>query len=111
MDDAVINPSRDDELVRQVGRELVEQGLRHGRSLFTPDQSVWNAAVAQDLHRCYNEQPDLSDDPFMVKLQRQLAPASDDAIQLAAELLTLQGLPLSNLTPTTLRNRISTVLS
>ncbi|WBB52371.1 AAA family ATPase [Verrucosispora sp. WMMD573] len=111
MSDDVIIPSRHDELVRQVGRDLIDQGLRQGRSLFTPDRSVWNLDVAQDLHRWYNEQPDLGKDPFMVKLQRQLASASDEAIQLAAELLTLQGLPLLNLTPEKLRERVLTVLS
>ncbi|MFD6679958.1 McrB family protein [Micromonospora parva] len=110
-DSQVIIPSRNDELVRQVGRELIEQGLLRGQSLFTPERSVWNPDTAGELHRRYNEQPDLGGDPFLVKLRRQLGSASDDAIQLAAELLTLQGLPLTNLTTATLRTRVTTVLS
>ncbi len=109
-DQQVITPSRQDGLVRQVGRELVDQGLLRGRSLFTPDRSVWTLDVARELHRLYNERLDTSTDPFMVKLQRQLGGASDPAIQLTAELLTLQGLPLLNLTAGKLQERITIVL-
>lgn len=108
--DQIIIPARQDEAVRQVGRELIEQGLLHGRSLFTPERAIWTLETARDLHRHYNEQVDTGTDPFMTKLQRQLGSAPDDAIQLAAELLTLQGLPLVNLTAATLRQRITTVL-
>ncbi|MDI6103405.1 AAA family ATPase [Actinoplanes sp. NEAU-A12] len=110
-DDPVIMPPRPDELVRRVGRELLERGLGQGRSMFTPDRAVWTEPTVTELHRLYNEQPDTSADRFVVKLRRQLATASDDAIQLAAELLTLQGLPLVNLTAATLRERVTEVLS
>ncbi|HEX6500127.1 MAG TPA: AAA family ATPase [Micromonosporaceae bacterium] len=110
-DSSVIMPCRPDELVRQVGRELIERGFQQGTSLFAPQRSVWDQATAGELYRHYNEQPDLGSDAFLVKLERQLAGASDDAIQLAAELLTLQGLPLHNLTASKLHQRVSTVLS
>ncbi|GIJ43397.1 hypothetical protein Val02_02830 [Virgisporangium aliadipatigenens] len=109
-DSAVIIPSRHDNLVREVGRELIDQGMRRGQSLFTPERAVWTAATTQDLHRCYNGRLDTGADPFMVKLERQLSDASDDAVQLAAELLTLQGLPLLNLKAATFHDRVRTVL-
>ena len=37
-------------------------------------------------------------DTFLVKLRRQIGEASDDAILLSAELLTLHALPLANFT-------------
>lgn len=110
-DPKAIIPPRDDELVRSVGREILDSGLRRGRSLFTPDRAVWTPDTTRELHARYNEQVDTGGDSFLVKLQRQLSPASDDAIQLAAELLTLQGLPILNLTAATQRKRIATVLS
>ncbi|GGN60017.1 hypothetical protein GCM10010112_15760 [Actinoplanes lobatus] len=110
MSDDVIIPARQDERVREVGRELIERGFRDGTSLFTPERAVWRLETALELRRCYNERPDLGSDPFMVKLSRQLGDASDDAKQLLAELLTLQGLPLSNLTGGKLQQRVTTVL-
>ena len=109
-EDSVIMPSRPDELVRRVGRELLQRGLLDGRSLFAPDRAVWTAETTAELYRLYNQQPDAGTDLFLVKLRRQLDTASDEAIQLAAELLTLQGLPLVNLTAVTLRKRINEVL-
>ncbi|WP_433827721.1 McrB family protein [Actinoplanes sp. CA-015351] len=107
----LITPARPDDLVRKVGRELLELGLLQGRSLFTPDRRVWNAETTAELHCHYNERPDASKDQFLAKLRRQLDGAPDNAIQLAAELLTLQGLPLLNLTAATLHGRVVEVLS
>ncbi|KHD74194.1 hypothetical protein MB27_30345 [Actinoplanes utahensis] len=47
----------------------------------------------------------------MEKLRRQLAEAPDGAVQLAAELLAFQGLPLTNLNGNTLLERVRKVLS
>ncbi|MET8090774.1 AAA family ATPase [Micromonospora sp. NPDC005220] len=109
-DSAAIIPPRDDELVRRVGWELLEQGLNRGGSLFTPGRPVWSAETAKELFHLYNDRVDTGTDSFMVKLHRQLDKGSDLAIQLAAELLTLQGLPLVNLSAGKLRERVSTVL-
>ncbi|MEU4626837.1 AAA family ATPase [Actinoplanes sp. NPDC023801] len=109
--DGLITPARQDDLVRKVGRSLLELGLLQGKSLFTTDRRIWTAETTAELHRHYNQQLDTGKDPFLVKLRRQLSGASDPAIQLAAELLTLQGLPLLNLTAATLHARITEVLS
>ncbi|GAA0479709.1 hypothetical protein Aca07nite_87390 [Actinoplanes capillaceus] len=111
MSDAAILPARHDELVRQVGRELIERGFRQGGSLFTPERSVWNPETARNLYSCYNDQLDFGSGSFLVKLRGQLESATDEAVQLAAELLTLQGLPLLNLTAGKLHERVTTVLS
>ncbi|GAB4058340.1 AAA family ATPase [Catellatospora paridis] len=110
-DSRVIVPSRSDELVRQVGRELIDRGMGKRRSLFSPEKFVWTPETTAELHARYNERPDLSSDAFLVKLSRQLDGASDEAVQLMAELLTLQGLPLGNLTGATLHANVTTVLS
>ncbi len=108
--DGQILPDRTDSLVRDVGRSLIVHGLRDGTSLFDPAHKAWSPQIAAELHRVYNEQPDTSKNSFLVKLQRQLQTASDDAILLAAELLTLQALPLMNLTQPKKRARIHEVL-
>jgi 5-methylcytosine-specific restriction protein B len=102
---------RDDSLVRDVGRSLVEHGLRDGASLFEPARKAWSSATVDELYRLYNEHPDPGTDSFLVKLQRQLQGASDETILLAAELLTLHALPLGNFGQAKKGARIGEVLS
>jgi 5-methylcytosine-specific restriction protein B len=102
---------RDDSLVRAVGRSLIEHGLGDGTSLFEPVRKAWSPETADELYRLYNEHPDPGTDSFLVKLQRQLQGASDEAILLAAEMLTLHALPLGNFGPTKKHARISQVIS
>jgi len=99
-----------DGLVREVGRSLIEHGLGDGTSVFDPGRKAWRPEIADELYRAYNEQPDASADSFLVKLRRQLSAASDDAVLLAAELLTLHALPLVNLTQPKKRARVREVL-
>ena len=65
-----------------VGRCLHEEG-----SLFQARERLWTLHNFQELHELFNEQPDDSDDPFLVKLGRQLADANDDLVLLFAEML------------------------
>jgi 5-methylcytosine-specific restriction protein B len=112
--DSGIRPFRADERVRQIGRELIDQGLGRGLSLFAPGRPVWGPKTADELYRCYNQRLDEGSDPFLVKLHRQVdyAPdeARDDVILLVAELLSLQALPLRNVTATTKRQKILSVV-
>jgi 5-methylcytosine-specific restriction protein B len=110
-DSQIIIPFRRDVLVRQVGREFIDEGLGAGMSVFTPKRPIWSEETVGELYRLYNYQLDTGPDTFIVKLKRQLASGSDNALQLAAELLTLQGLPLVNLTAVGLRSRVDSVLS
>ncbi|MGH3192184.1 MAG: hypothetical protein ACRDOL_34050, partial [Streptosporangiaceae bacterium] len=105
-----ILPDRADSLVREVGRSLIQRGLGEGTSLFAPARKAWSPETVSELYRRYNEQPDTGTDSFLVKLHRQMEEASDDAILLSAELLTLHALPLSNLTEPKKRARIQEVL-
>jgi 5-methylcytosine-specific restriction protein B len=106
-----IIPRKHDVLVRQVGRSLIERGLGSGISLFDSSRKVWSPETVDELYRLYNEQLDMGADTFMVKLRRQMGAASDEAILLVAELLTLHALPLSNFTQPKKRGRIQEVLS
>src|SRR5207247_9950884 len=64
-----------------------ERCLRDSDSLFTPGHPVWKSEVAGDLLRRTVGQPDFSSGSLLPKLEGQLKGASDDAKQLAAELL------------------------
>ncbi|MFC0030079.1 McrB family protein [Micromonospora chaiyaphumensis] len=111
MENEAIIPSRDDDLVRSVGRRLIDVGLGQGGSLLVPGRRAWARETVRELFRAYNERPDEGSDAFLVKLHRQLDDASDEVKLLVAELLTLQALPLSNLTPVTKRRRVEAVLA
>ena len=110
MDDQIL-PPRPDGHVRSVARAIIDRGLGEGRSMFDPGRDAWSVETVTDLYRRYNLQVDTGTDTFMVKLRRQLAGAPDTTILLAAELLTLQALPLLNFTRAKKRERIVTVLS
>jgi len=104
-------PLRQDPLVREVARSLIEHGFGMGVSFFDPVRQTWSPRVIAELYSRYVEHPDLGKGRFLEKLRGQIGDASDDAILLAAELLTLQALPLVNLTKTTKKARIEAVLS
>jgi 5-methylcytosine-specific restriction enzyme B len=106
----LIRPRGGDEQVRAVARRMLEHGLGTGASYFQQNAQAWSIETVDDLYHRYNEQPDLGSDKFLAKLERQLAGAPDETLLLAAELLTLHALPLENLTQTTKRTRINTVL-
>ena len=104
-------PPESDPMVRDVARGLIEEGLGKSVSFFDPGHRAWSPQVVGELHERYVEHPDLSKERFLAKLQGQISGASDDAILLAAELLTLHALPLDNLTRATKDARIRQVLS
>lgn len=82
--------------VEKVGRQLIESGLGRDDSLLTPGRPVWTTTSLEELSRCYVEQPDAGEGGFFEKLQGQLATASADAVQLFAEILILNVLPVTN---------------
>lgn len=80
-----------------VGRRLIVDGYLRGDSVFTPGEPVWSRANFVELKEIYIDRPDQSQDKnFFEKLTVQFAGASDGAIQLFAELLLTNVLPLSN---------------
>lgn len=86
-------------------------GLRGEPSALDPSTMTWTAATAEELLRRVQDEPDLSKANFLTKLQRQLEGAPRNVVLLAAELLFLQVIPLSNLKADTKRERIETVLA
>lgn len=82
--------------VEAVGRQLIEAGLGGDGSLLTPGEPIWTLAHLEELKRDYVDKPDLGSQGFFDKLKRQLDGASPAVIQLYAELLILNVLPIVN---------------
>ena len=80
------------------------RALQDGDSVLTPGRPIWTAANAEELLAKFNGRPDISGANFEEKLARQLADASPDAVQLFAELYSLDLLPLSDYKPATKRS-------
>jgi 5-methylcytosine-specific restriction protein B len=77
------------------------------------DQALvtWTVSAADEMLRRVQDEPDFGKASFLVKLKRQLDDAPREVVLLAAELLYLQVLPLSNVRADTKRERIDEVLS
>jgi 5-methylcytosine-specific restriction protein B len=98
--------------VEKAAREVLDTGLRHGGSAFTPDRAIWTTEAADELDRAYVQRPEVGGGGnFLQKLRAQLHGADPAAIQLAAELLYLNAVPLSNVSGQAKRSRINGVLS
>jgi MoxR-like ATPase len=82
--------------VEAVGRRLIEAGLGGDGSLLTPGEPIWTLANLEKLKTEYVDKPDMGSEGFFEKLKRQLAGASPAVIQLYAELLILNVLPIIN---------------
>ena len=83
--------------VEKVGRRLVEAALGQDGSLLTPGQPIWTADHLAELEHDYVKRPDLGSGGLIEKLADQLATTSSGAIQLFAELLIVNVLPIENL--------------
>ena len=88
---------------------ILGPGLRGEASPLLPSQVTWTSANARELHHRVS-QNNISPASFLEKLEGELRTASDGVIVLAAELMYLQVLPLSNVGATTKIDRIETVL-
>jgi len=82
--------------VEAVGRRLIEVGFGGDGSLLTPGEPVWTLANLDELEQNYVDKPDTGGDGFFEKLKRQLAGTSPAVVQLFAELLILNVLPIIN---------------
>jgi 5-methylcytosine-specific restriction protein B len=98
-------------LVERAARQVLDAGLGRGDSAFTPGAKIWTPEAADELNRFYVERLDTGSGTFVEKLRTQLEGARPDAVQLAAELLYLNALPLANVSGGAKRTRIATVLS
>lgn len=75
------------EYIYQVAERFKETALLATDSLLTPGRPVWTAESLEELHQRFVLQPDTSKLSFEQKLAKQLTDASDDAIQLMAEII------------------------
>jgi hypothetical protein len=96
--------------VEAAGREL-RRALRDGDSVFTPGMPIWTLSNARELLDKYNGRPDASGSSFVDKLGQQLRDAPRGAVQLFAELFTLDVLPLENYKSATKRSLVTSVLA
>lgn len=97
--------------VEAVGRRLIEAGLGGDGALLTPGEPVWTLANLETLKADYVDKPDTGSEGFFEKLKRQLAGAEPAVIQLYAELLILNILPLTNVGGERKVNQVEFVLS
>lgn len=79
-------------------------------SLFTPGVPIWTVANLTELKQRFIDQPDESDANFETKLNKQLAGASDGALQLMAELLYVYYMVLEQIKGRTKLAKIRSVL-
>ncbi|WP_280205594.1 McrB family protein [Nocardia farcinica] len=97
--------------VASLGRRIVEQCLGAGGSIFTPSSPVWTRENLAELRRDFVERPDDGPGKFLDKLGKQLATTSPAAVQLFAELLLLNVLPIINLKGETKVDQVRAVLA
>ncbi|MHC1558086.1 McrB family protein [Actinomycetospora sp. C-140] len=90
---------------------FVDRGLRSDDSAFAPGSSVWTAEHAEELMHHYVGDLDAGGRSFFDKLKDQLASVSDGAVQLMAELLYLNMLPLADFRATTKKANVERVLA
>lgn len=109
-DDVGVFGGKDAFLVEKIGRHLVDAGFGQGDSLLTPGRSIWTADNLAELKRDYVDRPDTGSGGFFEKLKHQLASTSPDSIQLFAEVLILNVLPLKNLSGALKLKQIQSVL-
>lgn len=96
--------------VEKIGRRLVDVGFGQSDSLLTPGQPIWTALHLAELKRDYSDRPDAGSGGFFEKLDQQLETTSAGAIQLFAELLIVNVLPIINLSGALKLKQVETVL-
>ncbi len=74
-------------ITHQAAERFVNVALKSDGSLFSPGKTIWSLPLIEELHGAFVQSPDESSDTFIEKFRRQLGRVSDDAKQLAAELL------------------------
>lgn len=88
----------------------VERALRSDDSLFTPGRRIWTTEWLDELRQRFLDQPDVSRDKFLDKLERQLAGAPPKAHQLMAEVLYVHRMFVSRKDSTGVQAQLRRVL-
>lgn len=110
LESEILPPSEKAQLVRNAARTFVDYGLRELTSSFT-GRLIWRRDVIDELREHFILQPFEGDASFEEKLEQQLAPTSDDAKLLMAEIVAWQLLPLDQPGEIIKRSRIERILS
>lgn len=97
--------------VETIGRRIIDSCLGKDDSLLTSGQPIWTMANLDELVADYVDRPDSGSGGFFEKLNHQLADSSPAAVQLFAELLILNTLPITNLGGTLKVKQVETVLN
>lgn len=92
-----------------LGEEYL-RAMRSGDSVLTPGRAVWTLDAARELQTSFVDRPDVSGRTFDAKLDDQLDGASDNALQLFAELWLMSLAPLADYKPTKKRQLVRRVL-
>jgi len=92
-------------------KEFLEKCLHNDDSLIF-DDNVWTLDNLELIHERFNNQPDISDDSFLSKFNKQIGNESRSITRLAGELLVIYYLfpSSSNVLGDTKRSRVNTVL-
>jgi 5-methylcytosine-specific restriction enzyme B len=102
----------DDAPLYELAAEWVERCLAGDRSLFDETRErLWTLSNFERIREIFTEQPDESSDPFLVKLGRQLAGASDDLVLLFGEVLYVHLLIANDIGGAAKRDNVTAVLS
>jgi 5-methylcytosine-specific restriction protein B len=78
-----------DGILYSAARRVIDAGLAEDGSAFTPARAVWTASTASELMQRFVDAPVTGSESFTAKLAGQLRSASDEAVQLAGELMYL----------------------
>ncbi|MDQ0260455.1 5-methylcytosine-specific restriction protein B [Sinomonas atrocyanea] len=97
--------------VESAAQAIIRPGLLLDPSPFGGGEPTWTAENAQEIYNRVILSEDLGSRSFLEKLKDQLSGAAAGVVRLAAELVALQSLPLTNLRPATKRGRVNEVLS
>ena len=97
--------------VQAAARVVLDHLFGDGRSVVDPSRVIWTQETAHALASAIVDSLDEGAGTFFPKLHGQLADAPRDVILLAAEVIYLRGVPLTNLTPSKKVEHVATVLS
>lgn len=92
----------------QAAEHWRDQGLQKDGSVFT-GKLLWSLKHFEELEKYYVDNPDVSGESFLKILQKQLAPTTTEAKQLAAEMMWVMLLCPSNITPEKKRQEVTEI--
>ncbi|QDB79602.1 AAA family ATPase [Georgenia wutianyii] len=96
--------------VAKAAAVVLEHLLGDRRSVVDPSCVIWTPEHAERLRSAIDDHLDTGPGTFFEKLEHQLRGAPREVVLLAAEVIYLRGVPLSNITAVKKREHVQTVL-